>query len=250
MNAELALLEKQRRRARRSTAPSPTCRRRRRVASDAKKGLKSTVRGVRDAPGKRSNVKGTFGGAPQEEEERRKVRMLCVDYVGYFKCHENRPRSPLFTPRRSSGRRLPGGGAGRGGRSSHLVVHSIRWPRGPARLDDDAQWRRLAARSLSTARAAPSFDALRVPTQIAARLARAGIVEPPCRRRCWRRHDAGGAATSRSPKKMPRATVIRWPTGSGKTLAYALPVLARLDPHARGVQAVVVVPTRELYRRR
>ena len=41
-----------------------------RVASDAKKGLKSTVRGVRDAPGKLwSNVKGTFGGAPQEEEE-------------------------------------------------------------------------------------------------------------------------------------------------------------------------------------
>ena len=55
-----------------------------------------------------------------------------------------------------------------------------------------------------------------------------------------------GTATSRSPKKMPRATVIRWPTGSGKTLAYALPVLARLDPHARGVRAVVVVPTREL----
>ena len=113
---------------------------------------------------------------------------------------------------------------------------------------------RLAAhhhRRLCTAaaRAAPSFDALRVPTQIAARLARAGIVEPtPVQAKVLATlmPPRGASDIAIAEKKMPRATVIRWPTGSGKTLAYALPVLARLDPHARGVQAVVVVPTREL----
>lgn len=44
----------------------------------------------------------------------------------------------------------------------------------------------------------------------------------------------------------PRSVVVRWTTGSGKTLAYALPLFARLDPHAFGVQAIIVTPTREL----
>ena len=35
-------------------------------------------------------------------------------------------------------------------------------------------------------------------------------------------------------------------TGTGKTAAFALPMLARLDPGARRVQALVLVPTREL----
>ena len=35
-------------------------------------------------------------------------------------------------------------------------------------------------------------------------------------------------------------------TGSGKTLAYAIPLVERCDPSFRGVQAVVLVPTREL----
>ncbi len=35
-------------------------------------------------------------------------------------------------------------------------------------------------------------------------------------------------------------------TGSGKTLAFALPIVERCDPKARGVQAMVLVPTREL----
>src|SRR5437879_11814214 len=35
-------------------------------------------------------------------------------------------------------------------------------------------------------------------------------------------------------------------TGSGKTLAYALPILQRIDNHAHGLQALVLVPTREL----
>lgn len=35
-------------------------------------------------------------------------------------------------------------------------------------------------------------------------------------------------------------------TGSGKTLAFALPIVERCDPKVRGVQAMVLVPTREL----
>ena len=35
-------------------------------------------------------------------------------------------------------------------------------------------------------------------------------------------------------------------TGSGKTLAYALPIIERCDPKVRGVQAMILVPTREL----
>ena len=36
------------------------------------------------------------------------------------------------------------------------------------------------------------------------------------------------------------------PTGTGKTAAFALPILARLDMNAKGVQALVLAPTREL----
>ena len=36
------------------------------------------------------------------------------------------------------------------------------------------------------------------------------------------------------------------PTGSGKTLAYLLPLIQRLDPQSGVVQAVVIVPGREL----
>jgi ATP-dependent RNA helicase DeaD len=35
-------------------------------------------------------------------------------------------------------------------------------------------------------------------------------------------------------------------TGSGKTLAFVLPLVERIDPAVRGVQALVLVPTREL----
>ena len=35
-------------------------------------------------------------------------------------------------------------------------------------------------------------------------------------------------------------------TGSGKTLAFSLPIVERCDPKVRGVQAMVLVPTREL----
>jgi ATP-independent RNA helicase DbpA len=40
--------------------------------------------------------------------------------------------------------------------------------------------------------------------------------------------------------------VLLSPTGSGKTLAFLLPVLSSLNPDATGIQAMVLVPSREL----
>ena len=40
--------------------------------------------------------------------------------------------------------------------------------------------------------------------------------------------------------------VVLAPTGSGKTLAYLLPLATKLDPALDDVQAVVIVPGREL----
>jgi len=41
-------------------------------------------------------------------------------------------------------------------------------------------------------------------------------------------------------------TILLSPTGTGKTLAFLLPVLQRLDPECTEVQAVIIVPSREL----
>jgi superfamily II DNA/RNA helicase len=40
--------------------------------------------------------------------------------------------------------------------------------------------------------------------------------------------------------------LIQAQTGSGKTLAYSLPILSCIDPCRSAIQAVIVVPTREL----
>jgi len=40
--------------------------------------------------------------------------------------------------------------------------------------------------------------------------------------------------------------ILQAHTGSGKTLTYALPILSKIDPNRAAIQAVVVVPTREL----
>lgn len=42
------------------------------------------------------------------------------------------------------------------------------------------------------------------------------------------------------------STIILSPTGTGKTLAFLLPLIARLNPAITEVQAVIVVPSREL----
>lgn len=41
-------------------------------------------------------------------------------------------------------------------------------------------------------------------------------------------------------------TLLLAPTGSGKTIAFLLPVLARLNPKEKGVQCLILVPSREL----
>ena len=41
-------------------------------------------------------------------------------------------------------------------------------------------------------------------------------------------------------------TILLSPTGTGKTLAFLLPLLERLDPNNKEVQALIVVPSREL----
>ncbi|WP_299780935.1 DEAD/DEAH box helicase [uncultured Formosa sp.] len=41
-------------------------------------------------------------------------------------------------------------------------------------------------------------------------------------------------------------TVILSPTGTGKTLAFLLPIIKMLDPEVNEIQALIVVPTREL----
>lgn len=41
-------------------------------------------------------------------------------------------------------------------------------------------------------------------------------------------------------------TILLSPTGTGKTLAFALPLLKRLDPEIEEVQALILVPSREL----
>lgn len=41
-------------------------------------------------------------------------------------------------------------------------------------------------------------------------------------------------------------TIVLSPTGSGKTLAFLLPIIAQLDPKCSEVQALIIVPSREL----
>jgi len=41
-------------------------------------------------------------------------------------------------------------------------------------------------------------------------------------------------------------TILLSPTGTGKTLAFVLPLLKVLNPSSRDVQALIIVPSREL----
>ncbi|MEQ9670752.1 DEAD/DEAH box helicase [Coleofasciculus sp. G2-EDA-02] len=45
-----------------------------------------------------------------------------------------------------------------------------------------------------------------------------------------------------------RDVVAQSQTGTGKTAAFSLPILEQIDPHVRGVQALILAPTRELAR--
>ena len=92
------------------------------------------------------------------------------------------------------------------------------------------------------------WTAFRVASHVASRLNKMRLFAPtPVQRVVL------DALMPRSPsdvasRKPLQTTVIRWPTGAGKTLAYALPLLSRVDTgkSGRGLQALVVAPTREL----
>jgi len=80
-----------------------------------------------------------------------------------------------------------------------------------------------------------SFAELRLRSAVLAAVSRMGIVEPtPIQ------------ASAIPPLLDGRDLVGQARTGSGKTLAFALPMVERIDPAARGIQALVLVPTREL----
>ena len=76
-----------------------------------------------------------------------------------------------------------------------------------------------------------SWSALRLASNLTARLAKRKIFEPTAVQTA-----ALGALMPpkhRLPGVQPSdAAVIRWPTGSGKTLAFALPLLSRIDVHS------------------
>jgi ATP-dependent RNA helicase DeaD len=80
-----------------------------------------------------------------------------------------------------------------------------------------------------------SFDELKLDTAVKAAIAHMGISTP----------------TPIQAQAIPflldgRDVIGQARTGSGKTLAFALPIVQRCDPHTRGIQALVLVPTREL----
>jgi superfamily II DNA/RNA helicase len=94
-----------------------------------------------------------------------------------------------------------------------------------------------------------SFAALRVQSHIVARLAKSHIVSPTAVQRMALEKLMPRTQGHRGRlARGPRHALIRWSTGSGKTLAYALPMVAGLEiaELGRGVQALVVTPTREL----
>jgi ATP-dependent RNA helicase DeaD/ATP-dependent RNA helicase RhlE len=82
---------------------------------------------------------------------------------------------------------------------------------------------------------AADFRALGVSDAVCAVLTEQGITHPfPVQSAAIPEAIRGGDVLAKSP------------TGSGKTLAFAIPIIERLDVDADGIQALVLVPTREL----
>ena len=52
--------------------------------------------------------------------------------------------------------------------------------------------------------------------------------------------------TTLEAAKEDRDIILLSPTGSGKTLGFLLPLLKRINDDRRGVQALILVPSREL----
>ncbi len=81
----------------------------------------------------------------------------------------------------------------------------------------------------------PGFEALSLDTRLVARLGELGYAEPtPIQQE------------SIPPLIQGRDLVGQAQTGTGKTAAFALPMLQRLNPAKRSIQALILAPTREL----
>jgi ATP-dependent RNA helicase DeaD len=81
----------------------------------------------------------------------------------------------------------------------------------------------------------PTFDELGLPALLRQAVADAGFESPtPIQARAI------------PPLLAGQDLIGQAQTGTGKTAAFALPLLARIDPNRRAVQALVMVPTREL----
>jgi superfamily II DNA/RNA helicase len=88
----------------------------------------------------------------------------------------------------------------------------------------------------------PTFDQLRVPLNIVHRLAANSIHRPTVIQRAALPH------LMRRPWDAPSYPdiLMQEMTGQGKTLAYLLPMLANIDRTVPRIQAMIIVPTREL----
>ncbi len=81
----------------------------------------------------------------------------------------------------------------------------------------------------------PSFETLKISPDMVHKLRRGAIDDP----------------TPIQAQSIPfildgKDLIAQSQTGTGKTLAYLLPVLQNIDPSSKQLQAVILVPTREL----
>jgi superfamily II DNA/RNA helicase len=80
-----------------------------------------------------------------------------------------------------------------------------------------------------------TFETLAIAPALLSKLAPMGITEPT---------EIQSAAIP--PLLEGKDAILQAQTGTGKTLAYLLPVLSRLDPERKELQAIIVAPTHEL----
>ncbi len=80
-----------------------------------------------------------------------------------------------------------------------------------------------------------TFETLAIAPDLLSKLAPMGITEPT---------EIQSAAIP--PLLEGKDAILQAQTGTGKTLAYLLPVLSRLDPERKDLQAIIIAPTHEL----
>ncbi|MDQ3880697.1 MAG: DEAD/DEAH box helicase, partial [Chloroflexota bacterium] len=125
-------------------------------------------------------------------------------------------------------RRAPAGPARRRGRSAPALRPDQSNDATPANETDELT---AAVAAFPTHR----FGEVEVPVTIARALERMGYVEP-----------TEVQARSIPVLQAGRDLIAQAQTGTGKTAAFGIPIVQRIDPSNRRVQALVLTPTREL----